>query len=97
MVNKAKYMGLLKLPTPLSHNNGFPILQYADDTLIILEDDAREVLFPRSLLNTLSASIGLKFNFNRSMIVPINLIEEKLNHLALTFGCQTRSLPFTYL
>jgi hypothetical protein len=31
------------------------------------------------------------------MMVPINLSNEKLNHLARTFGCATGSFPFTYL
>jgi hypothetical protein len=31
------------------------------------------------------------------MMVPINLSNEKLVHLARTFGCQTGSFPFTYL
>lgn len=30
-------------------------------------------------------------------IVPINLDQSKLMHLANTFGCQAGSLPFTYL
>ena len=30
-------------------------------------------------------------------MVPINISPEKLKHLALTFGCSTGSLPFTYL
>jgi len=31
------------------------------------------------------------------MMVPINLSNEKLSHLARTFGCQIGSFPFTYL
>jgi hypothetical protein len=31
------------------------------------------------------------------MMVPINLSNEKINHLASTFGRQTGSFPFTYL
>jgi len=31
------------------------------------------------------------------MMVSINLSNEKLNHLAITFGCATGSFPFTYL
>ena len=46
---------------------------------------------------TFSDSTGLKINFSISMMVPINLNNEKLDHLARTFGCQTGSFPFTYL
>ena len=36
MINRAKHMGLLKLPIPLQSSSDFPVVQYAD-TLIILE------------------------------------------------------------
>ena len=31
------------------------------------------------------------------MMVPINMSQSRLNHLANTFGCSQGSLPFTYL
>jgi hypothetical protein len=31
------------------------------------------------------------------MMVPINVLDEKLDILAVTFGCSKGSLPFTYL
>ena len=39
LINKGKDLGLLKLPIPLTSTNDFPIVQYADDTLIIMEGD----------------------------------------------------------
>ena len=36
-LNQAKDQGLLSLPIPLNHSKGFPILQYTDDTLIIMD------------------------------------------------------------
>jgi hypothetical protein len=42
-------------------------------------------------------STGLKINFNKSMMVPINVSEAKLDLLARTFGCSKGALPFTYL
>lgn len=42
-------------------------------------------------------STGLKVNFNKSMIVPINVTQDKLNILAGTLGCSIGSMPFTYL
>jgi hypothetical protein len=46
---------------------------------------------------TTHLTTGLKVNFSKSMMVPINLSTEKLRHLSATFGCSTGSLPFTYL
>jgi hypothetical protein len=51
----------------------------------------------RPSMNSFSLSTGLKINFNKSMMVPINVLDEKLDILAVTFGCSKGSLPFTYL
>ena len=97
IINKAKDQGLLNLPIPLQYTNDFPILQYVDDTLVIMEGCGRQLFILKALLNTFAASTGLKVIFSKSMMVPINLSEEKLKHLSATFGCSTGSLPFTYL
>jgi len=62
-----------------------------------MEGCARQLFVMKALLNTFADSTGLKVNFSKSMLVPINLSEERLQHLAATFGCSTGSLPFTYL
>ena len=73
------------------------MIQYADDTLIVLEGDSTQLFFLKSVLHSFSESTGLKVNFNKSMMVPINISPEKFNHLANTFGCSKGSFPFTYL
>jgi hypothetical protein len=81
MINKAKHMGLLNLPIPMEHNQDFPILQYADDTLIIAEGDTRQLFFLKSLLNTFSLCTRLKFNYRKTMMAPINVLDEKMEIL----------------
>lgn len=73
------------------------MLQYADDTLIFMKADARQLFFLKALLNSFAESTGLKVNFHKSMMVPINVNETKLDILARTLGCSKGSLPFTYL
>jgi retron-type reverse transcriptase len=97
LINKAKDQSLLNLPLPIEYSKDFPILQYADDTLIVMEGCSRQLFFLKALLNTFASSTGLKVNFQKSMIVPVNVRNEKLNYLAATFGCAIGSLPFTYL
>lgn len=58
-------MGLLNLPIPLSQSKDFPIIQYVDDPLIILEGDTKQLFFLRAFINTFSQSIGLKVNFKK--------------------------------
>ena len=51
----------------------------------------------KAILNTFANSTGLRVNFCKSSIVPINVSSEKMSILAGTLGCQIGSLPFTYL
>lgn len=97
MVNNAKANGQLNLPISLQHSQDFPILQYADDTLIIMEACPSHMLHLRNLLMDFSNSTGLKVNFSKSMLVPINLNDNNTTSLAQFFGCRVGSLPFTYL
>jgi hypothetical protein len=97
MINKAKDMGLLHLPIPTSSTSDFPVIQYADNTLIIVEGGTKQLFFLKALLNNFSLSTGLKVNFSKSMMVPINVSDEGLEVLARTFGFSMGSLPFTYL
>ena len=79
-------MGILKHPLSDTFGVDFPIVQYADDTLLILLGDARTLFSLKCLLRSFSDSSGLHVNFGKSFLVPINLTDEKAIHLARTFG-----------
>jgi hypothetical protein len=97
LINKAKDMNLLKLPIPLAFTSDFPIIQYVDDTLIVMKGCARHLTFLKSLLQTFATSSGLRVNYSKSMMVPINIEGQKMEVLANTLGCSIGSMPFTYL
>lgn len=44
-----------------------------------------------------SLTRGLHVNYHKSFMVPINVETFNLQYLANTFGCLTKSMPFTYL
>lgn len=90
-------MGMLKLPIPLNSSPDFPVVQYADDTLVIMEGDPNQLIFLKSILNSFAESTGLRVNYRKTMMLPINMTEDRLDHLARTFGCSKGSLPFVYL
>jgi len=69
IVNRAKNLGLLNLPIHLLYSTNLPILQYADDTLIIMEGSARQLFTLKVLLNSFSVSTDLNVNFFKSMIL----------------------------
>ena len=62
-----------------------------------LKANAMELMCLKSLLYTFEISTGLKVNFNKSSMMPINMDEDRLSHLTRTVNCQKGSLPFTYL
>jgi hypothetical protein len=68
--NRAKDLNLLKHPLPLKWSNGFPIIQYVDDSLIVMEACSRQLVDLKGLLS-FGESIGLKVNYSKSVMVPI--------------------------
>jgi hypothetical protein len=72
----------------------YPIIQYADDTLLIMQADARQLFFLKSLLITFAEATNLHVNYKKSQMLPINISEEKLHNLAQTFGCVVGSSWF---
>ena len=97
MVNDARDQNLLQLPIPLQHSQDFPILQYADDTLVIMEACFSQILALKNLLQEFSNSTWLMVYYSKSMLVPVNVEENRTSLLAQLFGCVVGSLPFTYL
>jgi len=72
-------------------------VQYADDTLLIMQADARQLFFLKSLLKAFAESTGLHVNYRKSQMLPVDVSAEKMDLLAQTFGCSIGTLPFTYL
>jgi hypothetical protein len=97
IINKVRQHGLLQLPLTENCGQDFPIVQYADDTLLILEACPRQLFFLREVLNSFATSTGLKVNYRKSSMYPINVCPARLEILARTLNCQTGSMPFTYL
>jgi retron-type reverse transcriptase len=59
IINKETQMGHLRLPIP-APTLDFPIIQYADDTLIILEASATQLFFGRVFCNHLVTQLALR-------------------------------------
>ena len=51
----------------------------------------------KEIIFKITISSGLKVNYHKSCLVPINIDQEKACSLASTFGCTIGSFPFTYL
>lgn len=97
IVNKAANDNVLAHPLGNSFGGDFPIIQYADDTLVILPAEEQQLINLKEIHDTFAISTGLRVNFMKSFIVPINVDPQKTSSLANAFGCQLGQMSFTYL
>ena len=74
-----------------------PVLQYADDTLILVRAASEDVIALKRILDVFSAATGLKINFHKSTVVPMHVPESKLRRLLKVLQCQRADFPQTYL
>jgi hypothetical protein len=65
------------MPIPSNHQMGFPVIQYADDTIIVMKSCQRELLCLKGLLESFAQSTGLRVNYTKSGLVPLNMSVEK--------------------
>lgn len=84
-------------PLPIGEDFNFPIIRYADDTILVMEACQKQLFFLKAILNTYAKSIGLIVNYHKSNVYPLNISNDKMNLLANTFQCQIGYFPFTYL
>jgi hypothetical protein len=95
-INSLLDRGELQLPIPTGVSE-FPIVQYADDTLLILPTDSAQLASLKNLLVKFTATTGLAVNYHKSCMLPINVPDDEIQLLAMGFGCTVGSFPFTYL
>jgi hypothetical protein len=62
-----------------------------------MESCPTQLMILKEILEVFSLATGVKVNYNKSMMVSINVPQAKLNLLAATFNCTKGTLPFTYL
>ena len=76
---------------------GVAVLQYADDTIICIEDDVDEAVNLKLLLYMFEMMSGLKVNFQKSEILTMGGDESVVNKYAEIFDCEVGSFPLKYL
>lgn len=76
---------------------GVAILQYADDTILCLENSIEMARNVKLLLYLYEIMSGLKINFLKSEVVMINGDDIIAQHFADVFNCQIGHFPIKYL
>jgi len=74
-----------------------PVLQYADDTLIVAKGNVASMRTLRSILEDFSAATGLTINFHKSTFVPMHVAPDVAVDMATALGCTASTFPQTYL
>ncbi|CAL4971761.1 unnamed protein product [Urochloa decumbens] len=82
---------------PIAPDLPCPVLQYADDTLIILSAQPSQISRLKQILDSFSAMTGLHINFDKSTFVPIGIPQSEAQAMASILGCAVASFPQTYL
>jgi hypothetical protein len=97
MIRKAQDEGLIEGLIPHIIQNGCSCLQYADDTIFLIQDcleGARNLKFILCLFESMS---GLKINFHKSEIYCFGKAKEIEDMYADIFTCPIGNLPMKYL
>jgi hypothetical protein len=73
------------------------ILQYADDTILFLEDDLEKAKGLILVLSAFEKLSGLKINFYKSELFYFGDTKERSAEYVRLFGCKEGEFPFRYL
>jgi len=76
---------------------GVAMLQYADDTILCVQDDLETAQNLKLLLYLYESMPGLKINFDKSEVIMISHDSRKSLVYAEMFNCATGSWPIKYL
>jgi hypothetical protein len=79
-INASLHAVLLQRPLNLHCSASFPIIQYEDDTLILMQADVRQIQHLTDVLKVFGAASGLDVNYYKSSHIPIN-IEDRIQTL----------------
>ncbi|XP_020174866.1 uncharacterized protein [Aegilops tauschii subsp. strangulata] len=95
-INDAYRAGDLQLPMP-AREGDYPVIQYADDTILVMPADEIQAETIKSILQDYVSSVRLRINFQKSTLIIVNTAADTTSHLAQVFGCSIGAMPFTYL
>jgi hypothetical protein len=82
---------------PVQQGAPLPVLQYTDDTLLILKGSAEQAVIVKTILDAFATFSWLKINYQKSTMVPMNLDLGNTSTVAQILGFQISSLLCTYL
>ena len=97
MLSRACATGIINGLVPNLVEGGLSHLQYADDTVILLQYSPEILRNIRLILSSYEVMSGMKINYEKSEIFSIGLDEEEILLATNILGCKVGSLPMRYL
>ncbi|EMS59497.1 ABC transporter G family member 37 [Triticum urartu] len=98
ILDKAKDAGHIRGIVPhLVRGGGVSLLQYADDTIIMVEGSVQDIANLKFLLLCFQQMLGLTINFDKSEVMVLGFPPEEAQAIADRLNCRLGSFPTTYL
>jgi hypothetical protein len=97
LIARAKDNNMFRGLVPNLVDDGLSILQYADDTILFMENDLEEAKNTKLLLCASGQLLGLKINFHKSELFCYGNARELGREYSEIFGRDIGNLPFRYL
>jgi hypothetical protein len=94
-IERAKNLGFIDMLHLVE--DGLSILQYADDTILFLEDDLGKAKGLKLVLNAFERLSGLNINFHKSELFYFGETKNKTEEYIQLFGCKEGDFPFRHL
>jgi hypothetical protein len=97
LIERSKEQDLFDDLIPHLVEGGLSILQYADDTILFLEDDIVKARNLKLVLCAFEKLSGLKIIFHKSELFGFGETKDRIAQYVELFGCREGELPFRYL
>ena len=97
MLIRGSEQGLIKGLCPVFNPGGVVCLQYADDTLLFMEKDTSSAVNLKWILTCFEQVSGMRINYNKSELIPINMSKEETQPYVDIFQCVMGDFPVKYL
>jgi hypothetical protein len=95
LIERSKNLGHFNGLAPHLVEDGLSILQYAYDTILLLDDDLEKAKNLKLALSAFQKLSGLKINFHKSEVFSFGETKERV-YVEL-FGCKEGTWPYRYL
>ena len=97
MLGKAAEQNLIVGLLPEFKTGGIISLQYTDDTILFSDTDEHHLKNLKCILIWFEKISGMRINYHKSELIPINLDKEAIHKASHMFCCPIGAFPIKYL